>query len=349
MKIHSQKSVALNLLALEIILSLLLSGCGSGVNHVEGELPPKDTPLKIEDSLRQDAEDNFTFQHEDSVGSFYLGNGQIIEYRYDSLYNLISEYRNATEFKKESLNSQINGRYIKLDGQISDVLADGTLVVGCIDDELSSVAEIDDTTLSFYDYDMAYLNLLNTQDIDFTQLSKDTQVLAFGRIDTEQLYYDGCSLFDAILVLINDKQIEVPLIGYKIDGITTYPDYPKDNSISPSNSNLLDANSLNGAYSDEADGIYVEIASFDNGNTYYLTYVAGDVWLESIPTYSIEINGTESSLMFDIGESYPDYPGIVEFTKSGDGQYIMYSLWSNVENCANTGGYYSNLLNLDNS
>lgn len=93
-----------------------------------------------------------------------------------------------------------------------------------------------------------------------------------------------------------------------------------------------------GSFLDEYDDIYIEIIAFcdDYGSeSYYLNYWVEEVQLECIPAnYYLS---DDNSLFFVLDDYFSDYKGSVEVIWNGD----EYLLCSEIDNCQDTGGYYS--------
>ncbi len=163
----------------------------------------------------------FQFQFDNSIGAANIGNGQVLEYCADSFAALVNRYQNETEYRKAEIAEEMNGRYIAVYGTVSSVSGSGQITVYCKD---ANAAEADGKLMP-YTAD-ANLNIVSEQTDLLLSITKDSTILAFGRIDSAS-YSAGFlskefTLNDSIIYKVNGNQKEVPVLSKAIPGIQRY-------------------------------------------------------------------------------------------------------------------------------
>lgn len=180
----------------------------------------KDSPALADEILRSKAEANFAYQYNDSAGAVYIGNGQIVEYFHDSYAKMFYEYEHHTDYQKQLLNNNFDGRFIKILGQVTGVSSTGMITVQCQDDEASKAAG-----LIWPMQGIAEVTLVKEQKNELLDLKKDDNVLIYGQVDfsTYGSILNTFEVNNGILFAVGQRQIKIPFISSVSNGIYTYP------------------------------------------------------------------------------------------------------------------------------
>lgn len=258
----------------------------------------KDSPTLADEILRSNAEANFAYQYNDSVGAVYIGNGQIVEYFHDSYAKMFYEYEHHTDYQKQLLNDKFDGRFIKILGQVTAVSNKGMITVLCQDDEASKAAGV-----IWPMQGIAEVTLVREQENELISLKKDDNVLIYGQVDfsTYGKILNTFEVNNGILVAVGQRQIKVPFITSVSDGIYTYPsEYAKTQKKASENAaNNLKVTSSEAAIAavkayGEKEGWsdpYDMYEAQEDGD-YYLVFAGhsylGSDWIEC--TYSVDKN-----------------------------------------------------------
>ena len=83
---------------------------------------------------------DYKYIYPDSVGAYYLGNGQVLEYYHDSFAEFCYQYSQTTQFNRQSMGEKADGRFILVPGDVIDVLENGMVKVFCADNEATQAA-----------------------------------------------------------------------------------------------------------------------------------------------------------------------------------------------------------------
>ena len=163
---------------------------------------------------------DFKYIYPDSVGAYYLGNGQVLEYYHDSFAEFCYQYSKTTEFNRQSMGEKADGRYILVPGDVTDVLENGMVKVFCADNEATQAAG-----KIWPMQGIATVTIRPEQAALLGKLKKDTKVMLFARLITSS--YDGIlgsefSMEDGIILQIDGAEKDVPVFSDSIPGIQHY-------------------------------------------------------------------------------------------------------------------------------
>ena len=163
---------------------------------------------------------DFKYIYPDSVGAYYLGNGQVLEYYHDSFAEFCYQYSKTTEFNRQSMGEKADGRYILVPGDVTDVLENGMVKVFCADNEATQAAG-----KIWPMQGIANVTIRPEQAALLGKLKKDTKVMLFARLITSS--YDGIlgsefSMEDGIILQIDGAEKDVPVFSDSIPGIQHY-------------------------------------------------------------------------------------------------------------------------------
>ena len=163
---------------------------------------------------------DFKYIYPDSVGAYYLGNGQVLEYYHDSFAEFCYQYSQTTEFNRQSMGEKADGRFILVPGDVVDVLENGTVKVICADNEATQAAG-----KIWPMQGIANVTIRPEQTALLGKLKKDTKVMLFARLITSS--YDGIlgsesSMEDGIILQIDGAEQDVPVFSDSIPGIQHY-------------------------------------------------------------------------------------------------------------------------------
>lgn len=164
--------------------------------------------------------DAFEYQYEDSIGAFYLGNGQVLEFFHQSFAEFVHYYDEDTEYNKRILDDKVDGRYIAVIGSVTSVSEDGKIQVFCQDDEASEAAGLIWPMQGYAD-----VYLIEEQRNELANISVNSQIAVFGRIDADSydiILQGSFDLTDSILLELNGHAIAVPVIARQIPGIQAF-------------------------------------------------------------------------------------------------------------------------------
>ncbi len=180
----------------------------------------KDSVILEEALLRVLIEENFTYQHDDSAGTYYIGNGQVVEYYYSSFPRFVYDYEKLTEYQLSVWNDTIAGRYLMVAGTVKEVTDRGTVMVQCEDQSFDKEVGNIFPTVGF-----AELTLVPEQEALLMSLAENSTIVAFGRIvpDSYDSFYDTYfDLSDTIVLAVDSSAVTVPVIERPIPGITSF-------------------------------------------------------------------------------------------------------------------------------
>lgn len=180
----------------------------------------KDSAILEEALFRALIEENFTYQYDDSAGAYYIGNGQVVEYFYDSFPQFVYDYESLSAYQQSSVSEILDGRYIAVSGTITGIDPDGKVTVLCEDEEASEAAGLLQPMIGF-----AELYLTPEQAPLLGELSVDDSILAFGRVDTSSYYsliYGIFRLESSIVLSVSGEDLEIPFIRTSYPGLTTF-------------------------------------------------------------------------------------------------------------------------------
>lgn len=163
---------------------------------------------------------DFKYIYPDSIGAYYLGNGQVLEYYHDSFAEFCYQYSQTTEFNRQSMGEKADGRFILVPGDVVDVLENGTVKVICADNEATQAAG-----KIWPMQGIANVTIRPEQTALLGKLKKDTKVMLFARLITSS--YDGIlgsefSMEDGIILQIDGAEQDVPVFADAIPGIQHY-------------------------------------------------------------------------------------------------------------------------------
>lgn len=163
---------------------------------------------------------DFKYIYPDSVGAYYLGNGQVLEYYHDSFAEFCYQYSQTTQFNRQSMGEKADGRYILVLGEVTDVLENGMVKVFCADNEATQAAG-----KIWPMQGIANVTIRPEQAALLGKLKKDTKVMLFARLITSS--YDGIlgsefSMEDGIILQIDGTEKDVPVFSDSIPGIQHY-------------------------------------------------------------------------------------------------------------------------------
>lgn len=163
---------------------------------------------------------DFKYIYPDSVGAYYLGNGQVLEYYHDSFAEFCYQYSQTTQFNRQSMGEKADGRYILVPGKVTDVLENGMVKVFCADNEATQAAG-----KIWPMQGIANVTIRPEQAALLGKLKKDTKVMLFARLITSS--YDGIlgsefSTEDGIILQIDGAEQDVPVFADAIPGIQHY-------------------------------------------------------------------------------------------------------------------------------
>lgn len=153
-----------------------------------------------------------------TVGAIYIGNGQMLEYSYDSIAKLAYDYENVTTLQQTALAASYNGTYVKIDGEVTQVDENGRIYVLCADEEATEEAgEI----LPMQAYGNA---CLVAEEMDMTwSINKGDHVIIYAKtnLDSYQNYMVTRTFEceEGILYSHNGKVLEAPVITSTAGGI----------------------------------------------------------------------------------------------------------------------------------
>ena len=170
--------------------------------------------------LRAMIDRDFKYIYPDSVGAYYLGNGQVLEYYHDSFAEFCYQYSQTTQFNRQSMGEKADGRYILVPGEVTDVLENGMVKVFCADNEATQAAG-----KIWPMQGIATVTIRPEQAALLGKLKKDTKVMLFARLITSS--YDGIlgsefSMEDRIILQIDGAEKDVPVFSDSIPGIQHY-------------------------------------------------------------------------------------------------------------------------------
>ena len=163
---------------------------------------------------------DFKYIYPDSVGAYYLGNGQVLEYYHDSFAEFCYQYSQTTQFNRQSMGEKADGCYILVPGEVTDVLENGMVKVFCADNEATQAAG-----KIWPMQGIANVTIRPEQAALLGKLKKDTKVMLFARLITSS--YDGIlgsefSMEDRIILQIDGAEKDVPVFSDSIPGIQHY-------------------------------------------------------------------------------------------------------------------------------
>lgn len=214
--------------------------------------------------LERDARDAFSFQFEDSAGAYYIGNGQIVEYYYDSFAAVVYAYKQLTGYQAEALNSELDGRYIVASGQITGVSNTGKIDVLCSDPNAAKEGVL------ALPMGTARVSLIEVQQSELMGLHNGDNITVVGRFDGQSrggIFADTFDLYDGIIL-----GKEVPIIERNIPGLTKYSSQSTSNGPSSSIGNMLSVSDYYGEWEDSySQRCYMNIDSYSaNGYNYFI-------------------------------------------------------------------------------
>lgn len=190
--------------------------------------------------LYADTINSFTYQHEDSEGAYYLGNGQMLEYYYGSFAKFVYQFNQLTEYQRSTLGDEADGRYIYLWGEVTSVMEDGTVQVFCNDEEaMEELGTLLPVTGS------AGLHVVPEQEGEVLSIREGDQIAAFGKISTDSYthFITGIAeLSDAVIISVNSRKLEVPIFQRTIPDITIYGQEISTPNAQEQNSNTTQEN-----------------------------------------------------------------------------------------------------------
>jgi len=169
--------------------------------------------------LEKKSTEAFSYQFEDSVGKYYIGNGQIVELISDSFAAVSYEYKQATAYQAELLDTKYDGRYMLAEGEITGVGKDGKIELYCIDENAGK-----DGVLHLPSGN-AKISLVHAQQDVLGKLSAGDTIQIFGQFQAGSrsgIFADTYDLYNGILLSINGNETLIPYIDEYIPGITTY-------------------------------------------------------------------------------------------------------------------------------
>lgn len=163
---------------------------------------------------------DFKYIYPDSVGAYYLGNGQVLEYYHDSFAEFCYQYSQTTQFNRQSMGEKADGRYILVPGEVTDVLENGMVKVFCADNEATQAAG-----KIWPMQGIATVTIRSEQAALLSKLKKDANVMLFARLVTSS--YNGIlgsefSMEDGIILQIDGAEQDVPVFADAIPGIQHY-------------------------------------------------------------------------------------------------------------------------------
>lgn len=223
-----------NVLAIPICLALLstVAAC-SPVPQKEYERTPTSSTVPTEspeEKLKRETIENYEYQYDDSAGIYYIGNGQVIEYVHDSFAELCYTLDHLTQYQRTSAEEAVDGRYVLIEGTVTQVSGDGEVTILCLDEEASKKAELIWPMEAFAD-----VSLVKEQEDILGAIAIDDTISVLARINTDEtpLIFSGYDGDDGVALFINGRAIDVPIIqglGYnddnKIENTTQqYEDY----------------------------------------------------------------------------------------------------------------------------
>lgn len=177
------------------------------------------------DDQRAEAERNFRQRYRDSEACVYLGKGQIVEVYRMSYGKFAYDYANSTDYQKELINPEADGRWMCIMGEVTGVSAYGEIYV-----TVSTDFEHDASNAILWEGESyAHVQLNGMQFDELAALSEGDEIIIFGEILMDS--YDtflGLSTFDCysgILYSVNDRLCDIPVLDFTMDIYQLNPDY----------------------------------------------------------------------------------------------------------------------------
>ena len=163
---------------------------------------------------------DFNYIYPDSVGAYYLGNSQVLEYYHDSFAEFCYQYSQTTEFNRQSMGEKADGRFILVPGNVIDVFENGMVKVICADNEATQAAG-----KIWPMQGIANVTIRPEQTALLGKLKKDINVMLFARLVTSS--YNGIlgsefSMEDGIILQIDGSEQDIPIFNDAIPGIQHY-------------------------------------------------------------------------------------------------------------------------------
>ena len=170
--------------------------------------------------LRAMIDRDFKYIYPDSVGAYYLGNGQVLEYYHDSFAEFCYQYSQTTEFNRQSMGEKADGRYILVPGDVIDVFENGMVKVICADNEATQAAG-----KIWPMQGIADVTIRPEQAALLSNLKKDTNVMLFARLISSTysgIFGPSFSMQDGIILQVDGAEQDVPVFNDAIPGIQHY-------------------------------------------------------------------------------------------------------------------------------
>lgn len=181
----------------------------------------KEVPSKSEEELQYErAMSSYKPTRNSTIGSVYIGNGQIIEYSTNSIAVMAYALDNETEYNKDALIEKYDNSYMPVFGKITEISQNGQIQVLCTDEEATEALDKLWPVMSY-----GYVELVDEQKNLLGQLKKDDEVYIYAKVDVGSYVNIGMKWFecyDGILVQYNGSDVNLPKITSISDGIQTY-------------------------------------------------------------------------------------------------------------------------------
>lgn len=180
-----------------------------------------EVPSKSEEELQYErAMSSYKPTRDSTIGSVYIGNGQIIEYSTNSIAVMAYALDNETEYNKDALIEKYDNSYMPVFGKITEIAQNGQIQVLCTDEEATEALDKLWPVMSY-----GYVELVDEQKNLLGQLKKDDEVYIYAKVDVGSYVNIGMKWFecyDGILVQYNGSDVNPPKITSISDGIHTY-------------------------------------------------------------------------------------------------------------------------------
>lgn len=190
-------------------------------NIDEEENDINEAPAKSEEELQYErAKSSYKPTRDSTIGSVYIGNGQIIEYSTNSIAVMAYALDNETEYNKDALIEKYDNSYMPVFGEITEITQDGKIQVLCADEEATDALDKLWPVMSY-----GYVELVDEQKNLLSQLKKDDEVYIYAKVDVGSYVNIGMKWFecyDGILVQYNGSNVNPPKITSITEGIQTY-------------------------------------------------------------------------------------------------------------------------------
>lgn len=181
----------------------------------------EETPSKSEEELQYErAMSSYKPTRDSTIGSVYIGNGQLLEYSANSIAVMAYALDNETEYNKDALVEKYDGSYMPVFGEITEIAENGQIQVLCVDEEATDALDKIWPIMSY-----GYVELVDEQTNLLGQLKKGDEVYLYAKVDIGSYVNIGMKWFecyDGILVKYNGSDVNPPKITSISDGIQTY-------------------------------------------------------------------------------------------------------------------------------